>query len=171
MGIALAAACAGSVAAALASPQPAAAAAPMGFAERLLIAHNLERDRQNVPRLKWSARLAGEAQAWAATLARSNRFEHSNDRSGAGENLWMGSAGRYSAEAMIDEFVAEGRMFRAGQFPNVSKTGSWHDVGHYTQLIWPATEEVGCAVARGTNNDILVCRYYPAGNVMGERIG
>ena len=171
IGAALGAACAASVAAAFASPVAVEATPAMGFAERLLVAHNLERDRMSVPRLRWSARLAGQAQAWAATLARSNRFEHASDRSGAGENLWMGPAGRYSAEAMIDGFVEERRMFRAGQFPNVSTTGSWHDVGHYTQLIWPGTQEVGCAVARGQSNDILVCRYFPAGNVMGERLG
>ena len=40
-------------------------ARPAGFAERLLIAHNLERDRVNVPRLEWSAKLAAQAQDWA----------------------------------------------------------------------------------------------------------
>ena len=145
-------------------------AAPTSFAERLLIAHNQERDRVNVPRLAWSAKLAEQAQAWADTLARSNRFEHAQDRSGAGENLWMGSARRYSAEQMIDGFVEEVRYFRGGQFPDVSSTGSWHDVGHYTQLIWRGTQPVGCAVGQGRANDILVCRYWPAGNVMGDKV-
>ena len=171
IGVALGAACAASVAAAFGSPVPAEASAGASFAERLLVAHNLERDRLNVPRLKWSARLAGEAQQWAETLARANKFEHASDRSGAGENLWMGPAGRYSAEAMIDGFVEEKRHFKPGRFPDVSRTGSWHDIGHYTQLIWPATQDVGCAVARGQSNDILVCRYFPAGNMIGERIG
>ncbi|MFC4295204.1 CAP domain-containing protein [Novosphingobium tardum] len=141
------------------------------FAYHLLAAHNLEREQRGVAPLKWSARLAGQAQQWADRLASANRFEHATDRAGAGENLWMGPAGRYSAEAMIGGFIDERRYFRPGQFPNVSKTGSWHDIGHYTQLIWPATKEVGCAVSKSGINDILVCRYFPAGNVMGERIG
>ena len=145
-------------------------ARPAGFAERLLIAHNLERDRVNVPRLGWSAKLAAQAQAWADTLASSNRFEHAQDRDGAGENLWMGPARRYSAEQMIGGFVEEVRYYRSGQFPDVSSTGSWHDVGHYTQLIWRGTQEVGCAVGRGQTNDILVCRYFPAGNVLGQPV-
>ena len=142
-----------------------------GFAERLLIAHNIERERRGVPRLQWSPRLAAQAQVWAATLARSNRFEHAADRSGAGENLWMGTAGRYSPEAMIDGFVAEGRHFRPGRFPDVSRTGNWLDIGHYTQLIWRDTRELGCAVSHGTGSDILVCRYFPAGNMVGEKVG
>ena len=155
--------------AAQAAPGP-GFARPAGFAERLLIAHNLERDRVNVPRLAWSAKLAAQAQAWADTLARSNRFEHAQDREGAGENLWMGPARRYSAEQMIGGFVEEVRYFRSGRFPNVSSTGSWSDVGHYTQLIWRGTQQVGCAVGQGRANDILVCRYWPAGNVMGQAV-
>jgi hypothetical protein len=143
---------------------------PISFAERLLIAHNRERDRVGVPRLEWSPRLAGEAQAWAETLARTNRFEHSADRGDVGENLWMGSAERYAPEQMIHGFVREVRHFRPGQFPHVSMTGSWHDVGHYTQLVWRDTRQVGCAVARGRANDVLVCRYWPAGNVIGRPV-
>ena len=143
---------------------------PASFAERLLVAHNLERDRVGVPRLAWSAKLAAQAQDWADQLARADRFEHASDRSGAGENLWMGSAGSYSAEQMIGGFVEEVRYFRSGRFPNVSSTGSWSDVGHYTQLIWRGTQQVGCAVGQGRADDILVCRYWPAGNVVVEAV-
>ena len=140
------------------------------FAQRLLIAHNLERDRVGVPRLRWSAKLAGDAQAWADNLARNKRFEHSQNRGDAGENLWMGSAERFTAEQMIGGFVQEVRHFRPGQFPDVSTTGRWADVGHYTQLVWRDTQQVGCAVARGPANDVLVCRYWPAGNVIGRPV-
>ena len=144
--------------------------APPGFAQRLLVAHNRERDRVGVPRLKWNAKLAGQAQGWAERLAETDRFEHAQDRAGAGENLWMGPAQRYSAEQMVGGFVREARHFRHGQFPHVSMTGNWTDVGHYIQLVWRDTQEVGCAVAQGESNDVLVCRYWPAGNVVGERV-
>lgn len=144
-----------------------------GFAARLLQAHNLERDRAGAARLRWSNRLAQDASGWAAALARKGRLEHASgeQRHGMGENLWMGTAGYYSAEDMIGGFVAERDKFRAGTFPQVSRTGNWADVGHYTQLIWPGTQEVGCAVAKGAGNDVLVCRYFPAGNIVGEKIG
>ena len=170
LGGALAIAC--SIAATAAVAAPGGDAPPRGgFAERLLIAHNIERERRGVPRLVWSTRLAAQAQVWAATLARSNRFEHAADRSGAGENLWIGTAGRYSPEAMIGGFVEEGRHFRPGRFPDVSSTGNWLDIGHYTQLIWRETQELGCAVSHGGDSDILVCRYFPAGNMVGEKVG
>ena len=175
-GVALGASFVAAIIAALFATQVAHAALPMGpaypasMAERLLFAHNLERDRVNVPRLEWSAKLADQAQVWADTLAQSNRFEHSRDRSGAGENLWMGTARSYSAEQMVSGFVEEVRYFQAGEFPNVSSTGSWQDVGHYTQLIWRETQQVGCAMGQGRADDILVCRYWPAGNVMGQAV-
>ena len=83
---------------------------------------------------------------------------------GEGENLWMGRAGLFGPEAMIGTFLAERRNFRPGIYPRVSVTGSGLDVGHYTQVVWRNTRQVGCAVARGRENDFLVCRYFPAGN-------
>jgi hypothetical protein len=143
------------------------------FAWRLLSAHNAERGRARVPALNWSSALARDAGSWADALARKGRLEHasSDARHGTGENLWMGSAGHYSAEDMVRGFVSEREKFRAGTFPHVSRTGNWSDVGHYTQLIWPSTQEVGCAVSKGENRDVLVCRYAPAGNIVGQKIG
>lgn len=51
--------------------------------------------------------------------------------------------------------------------PNVSKTKDWHAVGHYTQMVWSTTTQVGLAIARGGNRDYLVCRYAPIGNWIG----
>lgn len=157
---------------AVAGPQAQASGASEEFAWRLLARHNLERDRKGLERLRWSGRLAREAQSWAERLASENVMRHAayDLRGGAGENLWMGSAGYFDAEQMVDTFLAERQHYRAGAFPEVSRTGRWEDVGHYTQIIWPSTEEVGCAVARGREFDFLVCRYWPAGNTIGVRI-
>lgn len=82
----------------------------------------------------------------------------------------MGTAGYFTPQQMIAHFAAEKQHFRAGDFPQVSRTGNWADVGHYTQIVWATTREVGCATARGARFDVLVCRYWPAGNLMGARI-
>jgi hypothetical protein len=151
-----------------------AGAEPRGdFAGRLLEAHNIERDNAGLPRLSWSRSLAQDAQDWALQLSRRGSLQHaeSHVRKGMGENLWMGSAGNYSAEDMVGGFLTEREKFRAGTFPQVSRTGNWSDVGHYTQIIWPRTTEVGCAVAKGRTDDFLVCRYNPPGNTFGEKVG
>ena len=172
-GVALGAGYVAAVFASILTTTAAKAQPRLDFAGRLLAAHNSERDRAGLPPLAWSSRLAQDAQDWAVQLSRRGRLEHADShvRKGMGENLWMGSAGHYSAEDMIGGFLAERAKFRPGTFPQVSRTGNWADVGHYTQIIWPRTTEVGCAVAKGAGHDFLVCRYNPAGNTMGERVG
>lgn len=137
-----------------------------------LAEHNAAREDVGLGPLRWDRALAADAQDWAETLAARRAFQHDPElqQRGQGENLWMGTRDRYAPWQMIDLFIAEKRAFRPGTFPNVSATGRWSDVGHYTQIIWPDTRQVGCATAVNDRNEVLVCRYWPAGNVMGYRL-
>ena len=82
----------------------------------------------------------------------------------------MGTRGGFTLEQMVGNWASEKRWFRPGVFPDVSTTGNWSQVGHYSQIVWPATTRVGCGLARGRGRDVLVCRYAPAGNVDGRRV-
>ncbi len=145
---------------------------PAPIAQRLLAAHNRERAALGLPPLTWSASLADEARQWSQVLASKNEFAHAPDavRHEHGENLFMGTAGAYAPEAMIGDFISEKADFRPGRFPDVARDGEWENVGHYTQLIWRGTTEVGCAVVSAKGWDYLTCRYAPAGNVIGEAV-
>jgi hypothetical protein len=142
------------------------------FPHAALTAHNAARAAAGVERLQWDPELGTEAAKYALRLAISDMFAHSNpqDRPDAGENLWMGSRGAFSVDAMIGSWVSERSFFRAGLFPSVSRTGDWRHVGHYTQVVWPSTRRVGCALATNARNDFLVCRYWPAGNLNGVAV-
>ena len=139
------------------------------FPSRVLAAHNFERAALGLAPLAWDDKLGIAAAKYAVRLALSRRFAHSdrNARGGSGENLWMGTRAAFSIEAMIGNWASEKRMFKAGIFPAISRTGSWHEVGHYTQMVWPGTQRVGCALATNAGEDYLVCHYWPAGNVHG----
>lgn len=139
-------------------------------AERVLAVQNAERARLGLPPLAWNPSLAAEAGRYAKVLLSRGALQHSSaaERKGSGENLWMGTAGAWNADAMVGMFLDERRYFRAAAFPDVSLTGNWTDVGHYTQIVWKDTKEVGCAVDTGNGMDVLVCRYFPAGNVFGR---
>jgi hypothetical protein len=139
---------------------------------RLVAAHNRERAAIGVPALSWDPSLAAAAAAYGPTLERRGDLVHSEPatRPGQGENLWMGTRGAYSLEEMVGNWAEEKRLFRPGVFPNVSTSGHWSDVGHYTQMIWPATTRLGCALRQTSRFDFLVCRYAPAGNVVGQRV-
>ena len=134
--------------------------------------HNDERESLGLAPLAWDAGLAQDAARYARQMAVTNRFQHSPRASRAvpsGENLWMGPRRLYEYEVMIGAFLEEKRLFRrGGKLPNISTSGRWADVGHYTQMIWRGTRKVGCALADGQNYEYLVCRYFPAGNEFGK---
>ncbi len=136
-----------------------------------LKSHNEERIALGVPPLQWDRGLAQDAQSWANQMARTRQFEHApqkGDESDQGENLWMGTAGRFAPHEMVNGWIEEKKDFVRGPFPKVSKTGKWADVGHYVQLVWADTQKVGCAKSTAAGDDYLVCRYYPAGNWEGQ---
>jgi hypothetical protein len=155
------------------SPAVAQQSFAAGFPARILAIHNTERTRAGVPPLVWDNALGTAAAGYATRLAMSGVFAHSDRaaRPGTGENLWMGTHGAFSVEAMVAGWSSEKRFFKPGIFPNVSRTGDWENVGHYTQMIWPQTTKVGCAIAATPRVDYLVCRYAYKGNVDGRAVG
>ena len=163
-------AAAGTVAAPPAGAQQAGASE---LANRLTAPQNAERELLGLHSLSWDPALAAAAGEYAAELARTGKWEHSSPdrRRNQGENLWMGTRAAFTPEQMVKAWLTEKPMFRGGTFPNVSTSGSWHDVGHYTQIIWPETSRVGCAVRSSMAYDYLVCRYSAPGNVIGARVG
>ena len=155
-----------------AAPAVAAPIVASTFPARIVAAHNAERARVGMPPLVWDSSLGNAAAAYAQQMAMTSLFAHSDrsQRRGTGENLWMGTHGAFSIEAMVGGWTSEKRNFRPGVFPNVSRSGDWEDVGHYTQMIWPTTQRIGCAIASTPRVDYLVCRYAAAGNIDGRPV-
>ena len=130
----------------------------------ILDLHNTERRALGVRDLAWDPALAGTAAEHAVKLAGSCSFVHSG-RSDLGENIFMGSEGYYSAADGVRMWAVEKEHYDYGT--NGSRDGE--ETGHYTQMVWSGSERLGCAMASGCGNVFLVCSYYPAGNVAGER--
>ncbi len=156
----------------LASVLALSAADPAGaqesFKDEVLAAHNAERAATGVPPLRWDPVLAEHADTWARNLAMTGQFEHQRP-SREGENLWRGTPGAFRPSQMVQSWIDEKKDFQYGVFPKVSRTGEWHDVGHYTQLVWRNTTSVGCAWAPSMLWEYLVCRYAPPGNFNGRK--
>ena len=150
----------------------AAAASPLNHQQKteLLAAHNKYRVELGLTPLVWSDRLAVSAQAWAEHLAnRVHALVHSGTV-GIGENLAVSTAGHTPLPNLVHLWGDEKQHFVNADFPHVSRTGDWKAVGHYTQVVWRKTREVGCGFATGGGQDYLVCHYYPRGNMMGEGV-
>jgi len=163
---------------ALASGTTAAAQAPLWpagatgqLAERLLAAHNRERALVGHRPLAWDPQLAAAAASYGPVLASLRRLEHSprETRPGQRENLAMATHGSLSPEQLVHLWSREKLLLQPGLFPAVSRTGRWQDVAHYTQMVWPTTTRVGCAIF-AADMDYLICRYSPPGNVDGKPV-
>jgi len=148
--------------------------APRGTApmrQAMTAGHTAARAEVGLLPLAWDDALAADAKVYADELARTGKFQHSQEPRGAqpeGENLWTGTRGAYRYEEMIGHWVAEKAFYRRGVTPDFSTTGRWEDVAHYTQIVWRGTTRLGCATASNAKDDYLVCRYTPAGNVVGQ---
>jgi pathogenesis-related protein 1 len=142
-----------------------------------LTAHNRWRARVSVPPLAWSEALAQSSARWAAQLDQDGqcRMEHS-DAPDLGENLYWASPIRWSTGLTtaqdvrpafvvdvwgreLTDYLAESNTCRPGK-----------TCGHYTQIVWKETREVGCALrVCGVKDQVWVCQYRPAGNYIGQR--
>ena len=130
-------------------------------AQKVLDHHNLVRKEVGVPALTWSKELAAFAQQWADHLASTNTFAHRPNNQ-YGENIFMGS-GSYTALDASLSWYDEKKDY------TYSKLSSGGSTGHYTQMIWKNTTQIGVGVAIGANGDIyVVANYSPAGNYIGE---
>lgn len=137
------------------------AAKPAGDADAFLRAHNGYRAKHCAAPLTWSSKLAGLAQRWANSLRdKGCAFGHSNGSTG--ENLAAGTSGTLDPEAVVKMWYDEVALYK---FPN---GGFSMKTGHFTQVVWRGTTQVGCGRSQCNGMDIFVCEYDPAGNWEGQ---
>jgi pathogenesis-related protein 1 len=105
----------------------------------------------------WSAQLASAAQQWA------NRCDFNHDQqSPHGENLFWGTSGAYLPQAAVAAWYEEIAVY------NFLRPGFTEQAGHFTQVVWSDSRQLGCGMAMCRGNHFWVCRYLPAGNVTGQ---
>merc|ERR1712055_649576 len=121
----------------------------------------------NMREMVWSSELEKIAQSWADNC----EFKHNKNR---GENIGWSANSRIQdktaveneALAMIPRFYDEVVKFNS---KNINPFEYTKSTGHYTQLVWADTDEVGCGLVyykNGRMNEVfLVCNYKVAGNV------
>eukprot|EP00116_Pleurobrachia_bachei_P003377 sb/3463639/ len=154
-----------------AQPPPTPPHSPLGcqlstgpLASSILLAHNaLRMKHQNTGRLCWSSGLARDAWNYARYLGNQGGVEHSYQRGGQGENIFStlfkkGHDTAWYYNHAVHRWYEEVRYYRwdePGLYP--------HYYGHFAQVAWRATMQVGCAHAFGLNKDgkkriVIICR-------------
>ncbi len=131
--------------------------------QQILDAHNQLRARHCAQPLRWSANLQAVAQDWADQLAGANcAFEHRQPNR-FGENLtFFAPVGSQSPAGVATGWYSEVQQYDFGNGKFDFQTG------HFTQVVWTSTTELGCGVSQCNGGEIWVCNYNPPGNMMGE---
>ena len=132
--------------------------------KQILERHNFWRSEAGVKNIFYSDILAEVAYEWALKLQEEGcAFKHSNNS--YGENLFMGTMGHYSVSDAIEAWADERKDYNYKK--NQCKDGKV--CGHYTQIVWQNTTEVGCAKVICNESEIWVCNYNPPGNFIGQK--
>jgi pathogenesis-related protein 1 len=135
--------------------------------QEVLAAHNSLRNEVGVAPLTWSNELAAKAQAWANEVAKKNTGTNWNlfhsQTPGLGENIAGGfTTGDSPAKRVL---LGWGEEEKVNFNTNTRKCIPGTTCGHYTQVVWRNTTQVGCGIAINPNGKyILVCNYNPPGN-------
>lgn len=143
-------------------------------ADELVAFHNKARKEVGSPPVKWSNTIAKFAQEWADEIAKTGDVKH---RPGDGVfaqkygECWATwSAGNASIMIPAKMWYDEKKLYK----PGAAIDADLNKYGHYTQLVWKETKEIGCgkAIIRAGPKKgwlIVVCNYDPTGNAFGAK--
>ncbi|SCU98324.1 LADA_0H12200g1_1 [Lachancea dasiensis] len=128
------------------------------FLPQVLNQHNAYRKLHSAPALIWSAKLQNIAQDYANNYNCNGTLIHSN--SPFGENLALG----FNSTGAVSAWYNEYKLY------DYEKPGFSEKTGHFTQLVWEATTEIGCAYIDCGDyyGQYTICNYNPPGNVAGQ---
>lgn len=154
------------------------------LADNYVCAHNAHRKKlpagQPVPSPALPAVIWNQALSdWAKSHVKKCVFEHSDGNARKakfgqpiGENLHASTNPAVTPEDAIRSWVEEAQYYNYN-----TNTCTGGVCGHYTQVIWRNSVEIGCAITtcenlantEFTNAKVISCNYKPAGNYIGQK--
>ncbi|CAF4602544.1 unnamed protein product, partial [Rotaria sp. Silwood1] len=140
---------------------------PTTFQQQALLQHNYYRQLHCTDALVLNSTINAIAQTYANYLAANNLFQHSGT-SGLGENLWTvwssGAIRSVNGSSPTNSWYSEISSYNFGS-PGFSSS-----TGHFTQVIWKGSKQLGIGIALTSNKRTayVVANYYPSGNVIGS---
>lgn len=141
-------------------------------ADEALAFHNKVRSDVGVNALVWSTELSAYAQEWADHLVSNNncQLQHRSNTGmnsqNYGENLAINYYSSHSAREASEAWYEEISLFSNV----VLNKDNWYDAGHYSQMVWRNTTQLGMGSAKCPNGSyVVVANYNPSGNFMGKK--
>ncbi|KJR86124.1 SCP-like extracellular protein [Sporothrix schenckii 1099-18] len=159
---------------------------PSDFGSTAVYHHNLHRSNHSAPAVSWNSDLASYAATVAATCVFAHDLSPGSSTGSYGQNIAVyGGSGDVSgidsskvvAQAITDMWYnGEVSQFPADGYgesnPDMSNFEAW---GHFSQVVWVDTTEIGCAsqycpagtIYSGMDSWFTVCDYRAEGNMGG----
>ncbi|XP_075632036.1 peptidase inhibitor 16 isoform X2 [Balearica regulorum gibbericeps] len=139
----------------------------------ILDEHNKYRSQVSPPamdmlKMSWDTELEAFAQAYAEKCI----WDHNKERGRRGENLFA-MAPTLDLEFAVEDWNGEEKYYNL----TTSTCVPGQMCGHYTQVVWASTHRIGCGAKFCEKIDgietegmyLLVCNYYPPGNMKGRK--
>ncbi|NXW50168.1 PI16 inhibitor, partial [Nyctiprogne leucopyga] len=139
----------------------------------ILDGHNKYRSQVSPPamdmlKMSWDTELEAFAQAYAEKCI----WDHNKERGRRGENLFA-MAPILDLEFAVEDWNGEEKYYNL----STSTCVPGQMCGHYTQVVWASTHQIGCGAKFCEKIDgietedmyLLVCNYYPPGNMKGRK--
>ncbi|CAH1778698.1 unnamed protein product, partial [Owenia fusiformis] len=126
--------------------------------------------KHKVPALKLNSRLSSFAQKYAEHLASTGSFQHNKGLfkgEQIGENLASKMSSRggadYTGEEVTENWYSENTKY------NYNIEAQSQSAGHFTQVVWKGSKELGIGKALSKDGRcVVVANYKPAGNLVGH---
>ncbi|KAI1454691.1 PR-1-like protein [Annulohypoxylon moriforme] len=152
------------------------------FTSAILNSTNFYRESYNASAVRWNSTLESFASSYlsahASTKLKRDESENGNGNASVeakrddktchmahsggpfGENLAIGCS---DATSCVDMWASEVKEY------DYSDPGFGETTGHFTQLVWHDTTDVGCGavLCAGNGGWYLACEYWPRGNIIG----
>ncbi|XP_071759653.1 Golgi-associated plant pathogenesis-related protein 1-like isoform X1 [Centroberyx gerrardi] len=134
--------------------------ADASFQKEFLDTHNAYRKQHSAPPMTLSSDLSTSAQKWANHLLSINSLAHSETKDG--ENIYFASS---SAPMTLTGKEAVENWYSEIKDYSWSSPGFGQKTGHFTQVVWKDSTEVGVGLATDGRSVFVVGQYRPAGNM------
>ncbi|KAL3285339.1 hypothetical protein HHI36_019447 [Cryptolaemus montrouzieri] len=135
------------------------------FTKECLQAHNEYRKKHGVPALKLNKEICHDSQKWADHLIKLGNLAHSNNDK-YGENIFCMQSSNPSftitGNEPVNSWYKEIDVHTFGVEPKSLNSG------HFTQVVWRDSKELGVGYAKSGGKIIVVANYYPPGNYVGR---
>ncbi|XP_015790486.1 protein PRY2 [Tetranychus urticae] len=131
------------------------------FKQDCLSKHNQLRSLHAVEPLTINDKLNELAQDWANHLASIGSLSH-RPKNEFGENVFWTSLTAVNGDKPVESWYSEISKYNWDKAAFVSGTG------HFTQVVWKGSKEIGIGKAVGSKGTFIVCNYKPAGNFIGK---